>query len=166
MSSQHPSRAYQIPKPRHHNRITLRLLACLLSLPVLVYALTPHYTICDFTPHRMHATDLQNLKTALTAFQLDTGRFPTTAEGLQALTTQPNSAPGWNGPYMDAIPLDEWQHPYIYRSPGTQNPTTFDLLSPGPDGIEATPDDIAARSPWQHSFKTFASPNCMNKTSW
>jgi general secretion pathway protein G len=37
--------------------------------------------------------------TALDAYRLDVGSYPTSAQGLQALVTNPN-APNWNGPYL------------------------------------------------------------------
>src|SRR5215471_5397637 len=42
---------------------------------------------------------IQSLGSALELFKLDTGRYPTTSEGLQALMQAPQGASGWNGPY-------------------------------------------------------------------
>lgn len=70
--------------------------------------------------------------TALDQFRLDVGRYPVTAEGLEALRTNPN-LPGWDGPYLrKAIPLDPWGNPYHYRSPGEHG--EYDLWSYGADG--------------------------------
>jgi type II secretion system protein G len=121
----------------------------LLGLLVLTYVfVVPHYTICDLTPHRLHSLDFVNLRTAIEAFHADTHRYPTTAEGFHALISQPNNTEGWHGPYLYMLdnPLDEWGHPYLYRSPGILNPTSFDLISPGPDGIEGTADDLTKDS--------------------
>jgi general secretion pathway protein G len=72
--------------------------------------------------------------TALDAFRLDVGRYPTSQEGLQALRERPAGAERWDGPYLKKeIPSDPWQHPYVYRSPGEKGP--YDLLSYGADGV-------------------------------
>ena len=73
--------------------------------------------------------------TALDAFRLDIGRYPTTEEGLKALREKPSGADNWNGPYLPKeIPLDPWKRPYIYISPG--NHGDYDLVSFGADGVE------------------------------
>src|SRR5262245_39368401 len=38
--------------------------------------------------------------TALGSYKLDTGVFPTTEQGLQALRTRPENATNWQGPYL------------------------------------------------------------------
>jgi general secretion pathway protein G len=86
---------------------------------------------------------LSGIKTALEAFEVDNGRFPSTSEGLMALVNAPSGLTNWHGPYVDKthIQADAWGNPYVYRFPGTQNPGGFDLLSTGPDGHESG-DDI------------------------
>src|SRR3972149_1710037 len=58
--------------------------------------------------------------TALDSFHLDVGRYPTSAEGLDALITQVSGAEGWNGPYLKKteIPTDPWNNPYHFEAPG------------------------------------------------
>ncbi len=76
---------------------------------------------------------------ALDSYRLDNDRYPSTALGLQSLRLNPSTedAPGWRGPYVRKdIPLDPWNHPYVYRSPGVVNPSSYDLLSYGRDGVE------------------------------
>lgn len=50
--------------------------------------------------------------------------------------TPPSGADEWNGPYLKKleIPLDPWNNPYIYESPG--NHGDYDLYSYGADGTE------------------------------
>jgi general secretion pathway protein G len=73
--------------------------------------------------------------TALDAFRLDVGRYPTTDEGLEALIRKPSSADRWDGPYLrkDLVPTDPWKHPYLYKSPGDHG--AYDILSYGSDGV-------------------------------
>ncbi len=84
-----------------------------------------------------------HLSAALDMFELDNGRFPTTAEGMDALRTAPSGVRRWKGPYLKRpIPMDAWGRPYIYRSPGQHNREDYDLFSYGPDGVEGNKDDI------------------------
>ncbi|MDX1376711.1 MAG: type II secretion system major pseudopilin GspG [Burkholderiales bacterium] len=70
---------------------------------------------------------------ALDHYRLDTGRYPSTEQGLAALLERPQNEPKWNGPYLrKSVPLDPWGRPYQYRSPGEKG--DFDLLSLGKDG--------------------------------
>lgn len=81
-------------------------------------------------------SQVEMLATALDAYRLDTGHYPTTAQGLTALMTAPTDEPAttWRGPYLRrAVPLDPWGAPYVYRYPGETNPTGYDLLSYGAD---------------------------------
>ena len=82
-------------------------------------------------------TDVSNLETALESFRLDMRRYPTTEEGLLSLYEAPQSedALRWKGPYLrKAVPNDPWGNPYLYTSPGIENPNGFDLESYGADG--------------------------------
>lgn len=70
---------------------------------------------------------------ALQAYRIDTGRFPSTAEGLQALVSAPADDPRWRGPYLkNNIPPDPWGMAYQYRYPSTLG-KDYDLLSYGHD---------------------------------
>lgn len=75
---------------------------------------------------------IELLGQALDQFRLDTGRYPTTQEGLNALVVNPGIE-RWEGPYLKkALPLDPWGRPYIYQSPGTHG--EYDIFSYGRDG--------------------------------
>lgn len=72
---------------------------------------------------------------ALDTFRLDTGRYPTTEEGLKALREKPSGVENWRGPYLPKeIPLDPWKRPYLYKCPGDHG--EYDLISYGLDGVE------------------------------
>ena len=79
---------------------------------------------------------IESFSSALDLYYLDVGRYPSTSEGLAALTQQPGGVQTWNGPYLrtGAVPNDPWGHPYIYRSPGEHG--SFDIVSYGSDGQE------------------------------
>ena len=91
-------------------------------------------------------TQLTVFTLALNRFELDTGRFPTTSEGLRVLVEKPSGdiAKNWK-PYLDGdvVPTDQWETPWNYRQPGQHRPDGFDLWSNGPDQREGGEDDIA-----------------------
>ncbi len=69
---------------------------------------------------------------ALDQFRLDTGRYPTTSEGLNVLMDSPG-VENWEGPYLKkAVPNDPWGRPYNYQSPGSHG--DYDIISYGADG--------------------------------
>jgi general secretion pathway protein G len=68
------------------------------------------------------------------------GRYPTTQEGLQALQVRPSGLDNWDGPYLKKdVPLDPWNHQYVYRCPGQHG--DFDLIALGADGQEGGEGD-------------------------
>lgn len=76
------------------------------------------------------------ISTALDAFKLDVGRYPTTQEGLKVLWKNPGNIPNWNGKYLPKpIKKDPWGHPYVYKQPGS-NGEPYELKSLGADGKE------------------------------
>ena len=83
---------------------------------------------------------IRNLETALKLFKLDSGFYPDTQQGLQALVEKP--ATGRiplnykEGGYLEQkkIPLDPWGNAYVYISPGLNG--DYDLMSYGADGKE------------------------------
>lgn len=86
-----------------------------------------------------------NIAIALDLYELDSGQYPTTEQGMPALTKKPTSAPvpeEWRGPYLKKTPVDPWGRPYVYKSPGEYNEGDYDLSSWGKDGIEGGGDDL------------------------
>jgi general secretion pathway protein G len=83
-------------------------------------------------------TQLSLLETALDSYKLDVGSYPTSEQGLDALEKAPTREPvpiSWRGPYLRRdLPNDPWGRPYIYKSPGEHNPTSFDISTLGRDG--------------------------------
>jgi general secretion pathway protein G len=79
---------------------------------------------------------MQSFESALDLFNLDVGRYPSTAEGLTALVRRTPGAAAWNGPYLkgNIVPNDPWNHPYVYHAPGEHG--AYDIVSYGSDGQE------------------------------
>ncbi len=82
---------------------------------------------------------------ALDSYRLDTGKYPSTSEGLNALVAS-SGAQGWDGPYLKkGVPKDPWGNPYQYQSPGTHG--DYDLWSYGADnaaGGDSENKDVAS----------------------
>jgi general secretion pathway protein G len=85
-------------------------------------------------------SQMEMLGAALDAYRLDNGRYPSTAQGLEALWAEPAANPrptNWRGPYLrKTVPMDPWDSPYVYVSPGDMNSSGYDLQSYGADGVE------------------------------
>lgn len=81
--------------------------------------------------------DLRAVAASLEMYRLDNRTYPTTEQGLSALTQRPTSQPvpvNWiEGGYLPTPPVDPWGNPYIYRSPAEDGP--YDLISNGADGV-------------------------------
>jgi general secretion pathway protein G len=81
---------------------------------------------------------IRNLETGLKLYKLDTGNFPTTEQGLQALVTKPTTGKIPNNykaeGYLENknVPKDPWGNDYVYLSPGEHG--DYDLYSFGADG--------------------------------
>lgn len=72
-------------------------------------------------------------ETALDTYRLDTSKYPTTSQGLEALRTEPGGVERWDGPYLPKdVPKDPWGHEYEYRCPGEHG--DYDIISYGADG--------------------------------
>jgi len=80
----------------------------------------------------------------LERFALDVGRYPTTEEGVAALTDKPADVDNWSGPYIkgSSSQKDPWNHPWIYRSPSSRpGQRDYDFCSAGPQGKGTEPGE-------------------------
>jgi general secretion pathway protein G len=101
----------------------------------------------DAKKHKAYSDVNGGIKTVLGMYEVDNGGYPRT---LNDLIQQPSDSKAWKGPYFDPpqVPVDPWEHPYVYVFPGRKNPSGYDLYSMGPDGQDGTADDIGN---WQTS---------------
>ncbi len=130
----------------------VELLLVLVILGTLAAIVLPKFTGTTERARKTQAqTQISTFKTALDMFETDIGYYPKGKSGLLDLIQQPREAQSWHGPYLQnesGIPDDPWGHPYIYVCPGKHNPSSYDIISVGPDGREGTDDDITN---WQQS---------------
>lgn len=84
---------------------------------------------------------------ALELYRLDTGHYPSSEQGLNALMQRPSDEPRWDGPYLKKnIPADPWGRPYVYKSPGEHG--DFDIYSLGKDGQAGGTNEAADITSW------------------
>ena len=124
----------------HRNRsrrgITLIEMLVVLTIIALFAALVAPKLLNKSDTARVTAARAQinAFVTALGAYKLDTGLFPSTELGLQALRTRPQNLPQWQGPYLPQdIPVDPWGRPYLYKYPGEHGDEP-DIICYGADG--------------------------------
>lgn len=80
--------------------------------------------------------DVRTIVSALKLYRLDTGSYPETGQGLQALVTKPEAGRiprNWkSGGYIERLPEDPWNEAYQYLNPGVHG--EIDVFSFGTDG--------------------------------
>lgn len=89
---------------------------------------------------------ISTLRLALHAYFLDTGRYPTVDQGLDALWERPVLTPvphGWRGPYLEGpVGTDGWGRELEYRR-SQADPVPFVIRSFGADGLAGGTGDDA-----------------------
>ena len=120
--------------------VIIALLATLVTINLVGYGLKAKIAAAK--------AQIASFENALTGFDMNCSRYPTTTEGLNALIEEPSGLPAgaqWRRELAKKyIPKDPWGQDYIYRCPGTDDEDTYDLFSVGPDGSEGTDDDIGS----------------------
>ncbi|MFZ0429378.1 MAG: type II secretion system major pseudopilin GspG [Acidobacteriota bacterium] len=139
------------PKPqiyRQRGFSLIELIVVLVILGLLATIVGPK-VIDQLSKGKTNIAKVQiaDLEGALGLFRFDVGRYPTTAEGLNALLENPG-LDNWSGPYLtkSSLPKDPWGHEYQYRAPGMHG--DFDLYCLGADGIEGGEGDNADVTSW------------------
>ena len=117
----------------------IEILVVIVVISVLAALVGPNvFRHVDSAKDAATRAQMETLSGALDSYRLDNGRYPTTAQGLDALYTIPTIEPrpmNWRGPYLrKPVPLDPWGTAYVYASPGDVNPLGYDLASLGADG--------------------------------
>ena len=134
-----------------------------LASVLLVLAMTALVGGCgdkaEQTPDEKYGVDTQSVRKmifrdgtvvrALNAYRMNSGKYPTTKQGLAGLLKRPKGLEPkeWRGPYMESEAdfTDMWGNVLHYACPGNTYPDDskkFDLWSLGPDGTDKTEDDI------------------------
>jgi general secretion pathway protein G len=123
----------------------LEIMVVIVILGILASLVVPNLMGNKDQADRQKAvSDIVALENALDMYKLDNSRYPTTDQGLNSLTTKPDSDPvprnyKTDG-YIKRLPTDPWQNEYQLLSPGEHG--KLDVFSVGPDGQAGTDDDI------------------------
>lgn len=138
--------------PRHQGFTLIELLIVLVILGLLAALVGPKlFGNVDKAKIDTSRSQISSLGTALDAFRLDMGRYPTTEESLAILAIKPDeTAPGasrWRGPYMTKLPKDGWGNGYQYKSPGDHG--EYDLWSTGADNKDGGEGNDADITSWE-----------------
>ena len=125
----------------HKNRergFTLVEILVVITIIALIMSLVGPRVLNYLSESKVKAAriQMQSFSSALDLLYLDTGRYPSSAEGLNTLVKPTSGMPGWNGPYLKGggVPNDPWGKSYVYRSPAERS--KFEIMSYGADGQE------------------------------
>jgi len=112
----------------------LELLVVIVIIGLLAGYVAPRYFAQEGKSKiQVTRAQIDAFEKALDQYRLDTGRYPSTEQGLNALTLKPGDEPKWAGPYLRKdVPKDPWDRAYVYRQPGERG--EYDLISLGKDG--------------------------------
>lgn len=89
------------------------------------------------------SVQIADIEKSLELFKLDVGRFPSAEEGLKSLVNKPETAIGWNGPYIKGtLPNDPWGKPYQYTPAAGGNVEIVSLGADGASGGDGENADI------------------------
>ena len=137
---------------KHSNRLyaftLIELMIVVVILGLLATIIMPKILDSPERARRIKAkADIRSIQTALAFFKTDTGRFPTTAEGLAALVTNPGVPNYKDDGYLEKVYIDPWGRPYVYLSPGLSS-KDYDLESLGKDGEDGGTGDNADIESW------------------
>ncbi len=127
----------------------IELLVVMIIIGLLASLVAPKlFNKLESSKRKTAKAQIQMIETALDAFRLDVGRYPTTQEGLKVLWENPGNIKKWDGPYLPKpVKEDPWGNPYVYKSPGEHGP--YDLYSLGADGKPGGTGDNADITSWQ-----------------
>ncbi len=115
----------------------MEILIVVVILSILAVAVVPQFLDKPDEARVTRAkSDITNLNTALGIYKIDNFTYPSTSQGLGALTQKPSGNPpakNWNpNGYIQKLPKDPWGNDYQYLNPG--NRAAIDIYSFGQDG--------------------------------
>lgn len=130
----------------------LELLVVLVIMGLLTAVVTPQVmNMFSGAKSDTAALQVETLTTALNYYRLDTGSYPSSEQGLEALWKAPADVQKWRGPYVRKRQhlIDPWGRPFRYRIPGKHG--AIDVYSHGADDREGGEGEDADVGNWDKS---------------
>lgn len=132
----------------------IEILVVLIILSVLAALVAPRFLgRTDEAKIEAARIQIKNFEGALKLFYLDNGFYPSTEQGLEALTIKPTTGKipkkYKEGGYLEGgqLPRDPWDNNFIYLSPGVNN-KEYDIESYGADGEDGGEGNDADIESW------------------
>jgi general secretion pathway protein G len=132
----------------------IEIMIVIVILGILAWQVVPRIMGKPEEARRLKARmDIASLETALKMYKLDSGVYPSTEQGLQALIEAPTIGQlprKWRkGGYLEKgrVPMDPWENEFIYLSPGLHG--DFDLIAYGNDGEPGGEEDNLDINNWE-----------------
>ncbi|MCP4369502.1 MAG: type II secretion system major pseudopilin GspG, partial [Deltaproteobacteria bacterium] len=123
-----------------HGFTLIELMVVIVILGILVSFIAPKIMGRPDEAKQVKArVQMESLETAIKLYKLDSGIYPTTEQGMQALVEQPQTGTlpkKWRkGGYLEKakVPKDPWGNEFVYLSPGAHG--DYDIISYGADGV-------------------------------
>jgi general secretion pathway protein G len=117
----------------------IELMIVIVIIGILATLLIPRIMERPEEARRIKAKmDIKTIESALKLYKIDSGTYPTTEQGLEALVKKPETSPlpkKWReGGYLEgSVPNDPWGNPFYYTSPGSDG-RDYEIISYGNDG--------------------------------
>jgi general secretion pathway protein G len=140
-------------KPNEKGFTLIEIMVVIIILGILASVVAVRLTGQTEEARRTQAkVQIETFRTALGLYKLDSGSYPSTEQGLNALVEAPTVGTlprKWReGGYLEKrkIPLDPWKSEYIYLSPGIHD--DFDISSYGNDNAQGGEGEDADVNSW------------------
>ncbi len=118
---------------RHTAGFTLVELMVVIAIIGILAAIVVPQFMNQLDEAKVNAAKAQigSFQTALKAYKIKMGKYPSSGEGLNALI---NNSSGQKFLESATVPKDPWGNDYVYVSPGTRG-NDFEIISYGEDGV-------------------------------